>query len=320
MTHGQESSPVKAKGLQVVSADAHGKAPHRVPRRFDRLARLYGEAAVAHLHQARVIIIGLGGVGGFAAEALARSAVGHLTLVDFDEVCATNANRQLQALASTVGLAKVELLAARLRDINPDAQVVARREFYEAANSEALLLSPWPGQTHYYDFVVDCIDSLKSKAHLLVTCHRLGLQVVSAMGAAGKTDPTRVRIADLGDTDVCPMAQQLRKSLRQKHGLPKGRGMLGITAVYSDEERHWPRQLTTLSNDCDCTSHHPRHSQEGRAMIEGSAMFVTGAFGLACASHIVNTWVGDLPSHAAPAPVPARRVKAMTSAEQEPTR
>ncbi|MBI5507514.1 MAG: tRNA threonylcarbamoyladenosine dehydratase [Deltaproteobacteria bacterium] len=307
-THGDERSG----RLGIIDADLPAETPFRLQRRFDRLARLYGQPAVERLLAARVVVFGLGGVGGFAAEALARSAIGHLMLVDFDEVCITNSNRQLQALASTVGKSKAALLCERLRQVNPQAKIEAQAAFFEPETSEALLAAPWPGPSPHYDFVVDCIDNLRSKAHLLVCCQRQGIPVVSAMGAAGKTDPTRIRIKDLGETDICRLAQQLRKSLRQKHGLPKGRGALGITAVYSDEERRWPRRLPYDGDAgfrCLCPNKHPKHNCEQRALIDGTAGFVTGAFGLACAAHVVNTLVGDLPGQAPPAPKPAKRVR-----------
>jgi len=286
-------------------------SPHGLARRFDRLGRLYGEAAVQRLTEARVIVFGLGGVGGFAAEALTRSAVGHLMLVDFDEVCITNTNRQLQALADTVGQSKAMLLGERLRLINPDARIEVCQTFYDAAHSDALLTPPWPGLGSSYDFVVDCIDNLKSKAHLLATCFAQHLPVVSSMGAGGKVDPTKIRVADLGKTEVCRLAHQLRKCLRQKHGLPRGRDPMGIAAVYSEEQRRWPRSLSYDGNGgfcCSCPQKHPEHNCDERALIDGTAVFVTGAFGLACAAYVVNTLVGDLPLQApAEPPRPPRK-------------
>ena len=206
---------------------------YRLHRRFDRLGRLYGDGAVERLMGARVLVLGLGGVGSFAAEALARSAVGHLMLVDFDDVCVTNSNRQLQALKGNIGHSKAILLRDRLRLINPQATIDCQQTFYNAARSDAILASPW-GQN--YDFVVDCIDNLTAKAHLLATCLQRKLPVVSSMGAAGKQDPTKIRVADLSRTFTCPMAREMRGVLRKKHAFPKT-GPMGIAAVYSDEPR-----------------------------------------------------------------------------------
>ena len=311
-THSRHPAAGGRGRLPIVDSALEGETPFRLQRRFDRLGRLYGEAAIERLMHARVVVFGLGGVGGFAAEALARSAIGHLMLVDFDEVCITNTNRQLQALADTVGKSKAVLLRQRLRLINPQAQVDASELFYDADTSDALLTSPWPGPTPTYDFVVDCIDNLKSKAHLLATCQRRSIPVVSSMGAGGKIDPTRIRIADLGQTDVCRLAHQLRKNLRQKHGLPHGREPMGIAAVYSEEKRLWPRRLSydgEAGFRCLCPQKHPRHNCEERALIDGTTVFVTGAFGLACAAHVVNTLVGDLPETAPPEPPRPPRVR-----------
>ena len=295
--------------LPIVSAPAEGETRYVLHRRFDRLGRLYGDGAVERLMSARVVVFGLGGVGGFAAEALARSAVGRLMLVDFDDVCITNTNRQLQALATTIGKSKAHLLAERLRAVNPQGKVEASVEFYDAEHSEALLTSPWPGPTPSFDFVVDCIDNLTAKAHLLATCRRLGIPVVSSMGAGGKTDPTRVRLADLARTDVCRLAQQLRKMLRQKHAFPREGKRMGVMAVYSDEPRRWPRELTYDGGQgfrCVCPKRDPRHNCNQRNLIDGTAAFVTGAFGLACAAHVVNTLVDEIAQGSAPAE-PRRR-------------
>src|SRR6185312_1419181 len=158
-----------SSALPVLDAGAEENA-YRLHRRFDRLGRLYGDGAVERLMAAKVLVVGLGGVGSFAAEGLARSAVGHLTLVDFDTVCVTNTNRQLQAMKGTIGHAKAVLLAERLRMINPQAEIVAHELFYNAERSDQLLTSPFGGT---YDFVVDCIDNMTAKAHLLARCRDL---------------------------------------------------------------------------------------------------------------------------------------------------
>lgn len=284
---------------------------YRLHRRFDRLGRLYGDGAVGKLMATRVVVIGLGGVGSFAAEALARSAVGHVLLVDFDDVCVTNSNRQLQALAGNVGKPKAWVLRDRLRLINPQATIEAKRAFYNAERADELLQVPseWGGGP--WDFVVDCIDNLTAKAHLIATCKARGIPVASSMGAAGKLDPTRLRIADLANTYVDPLARELRKILRTKHGFPKS-GPMGVHAVYSDERRAWPKALTYDGGKgfvCACPSgdevvqdvRENNHACDERNLIDGTAVFVTGAFGLACASVVVNTLTAALRAGAAPA-------------------
>jgi tRNA A37 threonylcarbamoyladenosine dehydratase len=284
-----------------VAAEAPEETRYRLHRRFDRLGRLYGDGAVERLMGARVVIFGLGGVGSFAAEALARSAIGHLFLVDFDDVCVTNTNRQLQALRGNIGKPKCDILRDRLRAVNPQARIEAERVFYNAERSERLLTPPWG--TGPYDFVVDCIDNMTAKAHLLATCWQRQIPVVASMGAAGKRDPTRLRIADLAQTTVCPLAKDLRKLLRRKHGLPRS-GTLGITAVYSTEPRSWPRELSYDGGQgfkCVCPNRSDEHGCDSRSLIDGTSVAVTGAFGLAAASHVINALVGDLPQGEPPA-------------------
>ncbi len=201
----------------------------RLHRRFDRVARLLGEDAVARLHRARVVIFGVGGVGSFAAEALARTGVGDLTLVDFDLICVTNTNRQMHALRGNIGRPKAEVMAERLRLVHPGARVEARVAFYEADVADAML-TPTP------DYVVDAIDNLTAKAHLVATCRREGIPVVSVMGAAARLDPTRVRVDDLARTHSDPMAHHLREILRKKHQWRfDARAPTGVACVFSDE-------------------------------------------------------------------------------------
>jgi tRNA threonylcarbamoyladenosine dehydratase len=255
----------------LVDNDAE-ETPYRLHRRFDRLGRLLGDGAVSALMSKRVLVVGLGGVGGFAAEAIARSAVGHVMLVDFDDVCVTNTNRQLQAVQGAIGKPKAWLLRDRLRTINPQAKIEATRAFYNAARSEQLLTSPWGDGR--YDFVVDAIDNLTAKAHLITACKARGIPVVSSMGAAGKMDPTRLKIADLADTYVDPLAREMRSILRKKHGFPT-KGKMGVTAVYSDERRTWPKELTYDHGEgfkCVCPTKSDEHGCDTRALIDGTVV------------------------------------------------
>lgn len=243
-------------------------------RRFERLTRLFGEAALERLVASRVVVFGIGGVGSFAAEALVRSAIGQVILVDFDLVAESNINRQLPALADTVGQPKAEVLTARLRAVNPEADIRASICRYDAEHSDELLAGP-------YDAVVDCIDNMTAKAHLLATCRARRLAVFASMGAGGRRDPTRVRVADLSETTVCRLAKDLRKILRRKHGFPE-RERFGIPAVYSVEQRSWPREVTA-----------GREESTERNLIDGTAGFVTGTFGLTVASVVVGHLLGD---------------------------
>ncbi len=281
--------PMIDPGSPSLEAGPTDRAP-RTHRRWDRAARLFTEPGLHRLMGARVLVIGVGGVGSFAAEALARSAVGELVLIDFDDVCVTNANRQLHALRGNIGKPKVEVMAERLRRVNPAATVTAVPRFYSAEASEALL----DGQV---DYVIDAIDNLTAKAHLLATCLRRGVPVVSSMGAAARMDPTLIRVADLADTRRDPFARALRKILRREHGLAVEPGQpIGVDAVYSEET---PREPAALSYDdgqgfvCVCPNKdNGLHTCDARNRIDGSAAFVTGAFGLAAASVAVRALSG----------------------------
>lgn len=266
-------------------------AGFKLHRRFDRAARLLGEPAMERLANATVLVVGCGGVGSFAAEALARTAVGRIVLVDFDLVCVTNSNRQLHAMKGTIGQPKVEVMAERLRRIHPTGRVETRLEFYEEATSDALL-SEAP------DYVIDAIDNLTAKAHLIATCRRRGVPLVSTMGAAARLDPTRVRVDDLARTHHDPMAHHLREVLRKKHGWQfKPSRPTGVAAVFSDEK---PVAPTAPGYDADEGFHcvcpqgeNEHHSCEKRARIDGSAAWVTGTFGLVAASVAVRELRGE---------------------------
>lgn len=265
---------------------------YKVHRRFDRAARLLGEPAMERLAASRVMVVGMGGVGSFAAEALARTAVGHVALVDFDLVCVTNANRQLHALRGNIGKPKVEVMAERLRLIHPTGEFEPVVEFYDAENSERLLSGG-------FDYVVDAIDNLTAKAHLIAACRRMGVPLVSAMGAAGRLDPTRVKVDDLARTHHDPFAHHLREILRKKHGwVFKASRPTGVAAVFSDEPSTAPSELTydqaTGGFHCVCPqSDNGMHTCEKRARIDGSAAWVTGTFGLVAASVAVRELRGE---------------------------
>lgn len=246
--------------------------------RFDALARLYGRAGLARLAGARVLIVGIGGVGSWVAEALARSGVGHLTLVDMDEVCVTNVNRQVHAVTETVGRAKTGAMAERIRGISPGCVVEESFCFFGEGTAEALLGREW-------EVVVDAIDSIPHKCLLLAECVRRGLEVVTVGGAGGRRDPSRVQVVDLTRTFEDPLLQRVRKKLRQKHGFPRNtRKKWGIPAVFSPEAAVYPQQDGSVcavreegvNLRLDCASGY------------GTAAFVTGAFGFAAAAAAVD--------------------------------
>lgn len=263
---------------------SHPAAP--VPRRFERNARLFGPAAVERLARAHVVVFGLGGVGSWAAEGLARAGIGRLTLVDFDRVCLTNVNRQLPATEPTVGDYKAEVVAERLRQINPDARVDASHEFYRAETAEQLL--PAAG----VDFVVDAVDNVKAKLHLLARCLELKVPVVSSMGAGGRLDPERVRVTDLYESHTDQFAKDVRKFLRIKHGIPATQQPTGILAVWSTERPRDPVDVETEACPPGCGCESPNHFHDKRRQVNGTAAFVTSVFGMLAAGTVVRRIAG----------------------------
>lgn len=257
--------------------------PERVHRRWDRLIRLVGNAGIRRLLNSHVTIIGLGGVGSYAAEALARSAVGRLTLVDFDDVCLTNVNRQLQAFPATVGQSKAQLLAERVRAIHPEAWVDPVQAFYDASTSDALL-TPRP------DFVIDAIDNVTSKVLLLETCLKRNIPVISITGAGARMDPTQIRVDDLSRTKVDPLARVLRKELARRGFAAEGD--MGLPVVFSEEEVRAPEVPEwDVDKGFQCICPHRAdspHACEKRRVIYGTATFMTAAFAMAAVSVVVR--------------------------------
>lgn len=259
----------------------------RLHRRWDRAGRLLGEGSMKTLAESHIAVFGLGGVGSFTAEALARTGFGKLTLVDFDRVCGTNTNRQLHCMKGTYGEYKSDLMAERCSLISPETTVVGRRAFYRDRTSERLL-------AERPDFVVDAIDNITAKVHLLMTCLEQGIPVVSCMGAAGKLDPTKIEVADITATHTDPLARAVRKILREK-GVSLDEP-LGIPTVFSTEPRHEPQSLSydgTSGFMCICpTKGNNLHGCESRNLIEGTVSWVTGSFGLTAASVVVRQLTG----------------------------
>ncbi len=271
--------------LQPPPAAPVSTRPFKLHRRFDRTARLLGDSAMERLARAHVLVVGVGGVGSFAVEGLVRSGIGRLTLMDFDKVCVTNTNRQLHATVSGVGKPKAELLAARARSINPDADVTAVVDFYREELADPVFSQP-------FDFVVDAIDNVKAKLNLLHQCVTRGIPVVSSMGAAGRVDPTVIRVSDLCETHMDPFAKDIRKLMKRKYGLETQRPT-GITVVYSIEPRRTPVELAYDHESdgfmCVCPGgENDFHSCEKRNQIDGSAAFVTAAFGMNAAGVVVR--------------------------------
>jgi tRNA A37 threonylcarbamoyladenosine dehydratase len=246
--------------------------------RFGGLGRLYGAAALPRLHAAHVAVVGVGGVGSWVVEGLARSGVGALTLVDLDDVCVTNTNRQLHALTGAVGRPKVAVLAERVRAINPECRVTEAVEFFTAQSAERLLATR-------YDWLVDAIDGMSNKALLIASCVTAQQPLLTVGGAGGRRDATRIRVGDLGESQGDDLLRLVRKKLRRDHGFARGEGnTYGIPCVYSNEKPVYPWADGTCATEPEPGSSLKLDCASGF----GTGVFVTGAFGFAAAGEIVR--------------------------------
>jgi len=245
-------------------------------RRFGGIARLYGERALERFRAAHVCVIGVGGVGSWVVEALARSAVGHLTLIDLDNVAESNINRQIQALSSTVGMAKIEALKQRIAQINPFCQVTLVEDFIDVENIPAMIADK------NFDYVVDAIDSVKPKAALIAWCSANNMPLVVVGGAGGQIDPTKVEIRDLARTEQEPLLKKVRKILRAQYGFSRGeKQKYHIDAVFSMEPLRYP----DAGDACDVD---PNSITGLNCAGFGSSMVVTATFGMVTAGQVLR--------------------------------
>ena len=233
-----------------------------ISAQHSRTAALIGNEGLSRLQNARVAVFGIGGVGGHLAEALARAGVGHIHLIDRDVVSLSNINRQAVALHSTVGRPKAEVMAERIRDINPDCHVTDSVCFYLPENAGEFDLSS-------YDFVADCVDTVSAKLELAGRCEEANTPIIAAMGAGNKMDATAFEVADLSKTSVCPLARIMRKELKK-------RGINHLKVVYSQEEALTP------------TGWEEEAAAIGKRQIPGSVSFVPGAAGLILAGEVIK--------------------------------
>ena len=247
-------------------------------QRFGGIARLYGARGLERLLAAHVCVIGVGGVGSWSVEALARSGVGALTLIDLDDVCITNVNRQLPAFDGQIGRPKIDVLAERVSLIHPVCRVERVSEFFTAASAERLL-------EPRFDFVIDATDKLTNKCLIITGCRERGVPVLTMGGAGGKRDCTRVRVADLSHTEHDELLRQVRRKLRREMGFPRGLGeAFGIPCVYSPEMPMYPWRDGTCSAEQEPGSSLALDCASGF----GAATFVTGTFGFAAAGEVVR--------------------------------
>jgi len=242
---------------------------------FSRTQLLIGADAIKKLSESRVAVFGIGGVGGYVCEALVRSGVGHFDLIDDDKVCLTNLNRQILATRKTVGKYKAEVMAERILEINPDADIRIHRCFFLPENADDFPFDE-------YDYVIDAVDTVTAKLELIMRCKEKNVPVISAMGAGNKLDAGRMKIADIYETSVCPLARVMRHELRK-------RGVKKLKVVYSDEQPIRPLEDMSIScrSHCICPPG-AQHKCTERRDIPGSTAFVPAVAGLLIAGEVVK--------------------------------
>ncbi|HYD82004.1 MAG TPA: tRNA threonylcarbamoyladenosine dehydratase [Paucimonas sp.] len=276
-------------------------------RRFGGIARLYGAAALARFRDAHVCVIGVGGVGSWAVEALARSAIGSITMIDLDNVAESNVNRQLHALTDTLGMAKVSALRRRIAQINPYCQVTEIEDFVTPDNLDDMI------GKRGYDYVIDATDNVAAKVALIVYCRARGIPLIVVGSAGGQIDPTRIEVRDLTRTEQEPLLKKVRRRLRQLHGFPRGaKNKFGIDAVFSTEPLRYPGAVDAAAVDAAAVDTAAVDTEapemcaidaDGSAGITGlncagfgSAMVVTASFGMVAAAHVLRLLAAENPS------------------------
>lgn len=247
-------------------------------RRFGGIGRLYGEAVLERFSSARICVIGIGGVGSWAAEALARSAIGEIALIDLDNVAESNVNRQIHALDGEFGRPKVDVMAERIRAINPVCSVHSVEEFIEEDNLNRLI-------DYRPDYVVDCIDAYRTKAALIAHCRRGKIPIITVGGAGGQVDPLKIALADLSRSEQDPLLSKTRKLLRKAYGFSRNiKRRFSVPCVYSREHQRKPEGEQGI---CD-----PDSQEAGITGLNcagfGSSVSVTATFGLVAVSHVLG--------------------------------
>ncbi|MBQ3969657.1 MAG: tRNA threonylcarbamoyladenosine dehydratase [Clostridia bacterium] len=239
---------------------------------FTRTELIYGRDGIEKLSRSRVAVFGIGGVGGHACEALARSGIGHIDLIDDDRVCLSNINRQIIALHSTVGKYKVDAMESRLLDINPDIKITKHNVFFTPENADSFDFSE-------FDYVIDAIDTISGKIALVMKADENGVNIISSMGAGNKTNPSLFEVSDIYKTSVCPLARVMRNELRK-------RNIKRLKVVYSKEQPLTPKAYMTASQDTLKTDRSPKGSYVKQA--PGSTAFVPSVAGLIIAGEVIN--------------------------------
>ncbi len=259
-------------------------------QRFGGTARLYGQQALSLFSQSHICVIGIGGVGSWVAEALVRTGIGAVTLIDMDDVCVTNTNRQVHALRQNVGQPKTEVMAERLLAINPECRVTCIDDFVTPENVPEMLSQP-------FDYVIDAIDSIRPKAALLAYCRRFKIPVITIGGAGGQIDPTQIQVTDLAKTIQDPLAAKLRERLKQSFNVVKNsKGKLGIECVFSTEMLVYPQADGSV-----CAS---KSTAEGSKRMDcasgfGASTMVTATFGFVAVAHVLKKMLAKAARQAA---------------------
>lgn len=263
---------IKSVGFKVFTEE-------NMLNQFSRTELLFGKEAMQKLASARVAVFGIGGVGGFTVEALARSGVGAIDLIDDDKVCLTNINRQIIALRSTVGKYKVDVAKERLKGINPDIKINTYKTFYTPETADLFDFTQ-------YDYVVDAIDTVTGKIELAVNAQKSGTPIISSMGAGNKLNPEKFEVADIYETSVCPLARVMRREL-------KSRGIKRLKVVYSKEKALTPIDDMAISckENCICPPGTQRKCT-ARRQVPGSTAFVPSVAGLIIAGEVIKDITG----------------------------
>lgn len=247
--------------------------------RFGGIVRVYGQLPTQILLNSHVCVVGIGGVGSWVAEALARSAIGHITVIDLDEVCTTNINRQIHALNSTVGQSKVNLIKARIEDINPNCEVCKIEDFVTPKNVHEYL-------TEKFDYVIDATDSIKAKSSIIVHCKRNKIPILTVGGAGGQIDPTQIKVADLTKTIQDPLAAKLKNVLRKDFGFSQNpKRKFNVDCVFSTEPLRYPQPDGSASTK--------KRLVDGSVKLDcnngfGAAVTVTATFGFIAAARVIE--------------------------------
>jgi tRNA threonylcarbamoyladenosine dehydratase len=263
--------------------------------RFGGIARLYGQQSLLTLQQAHFCVVGIGGVGSWAAEALARNGIGNITLIDLDDICTTNINRQIHALTSTIGLSKVDVMSERIKAINPECNVTCIEDFVTLENLAELFTSTTNTKTTTkFSYVIDAIDSVKIKAAMIAYCKRYKLPIITIGGAGGQSDPSKIQICDLSKTYQDPLLAKVKNQLRREYNFPRAdlskasKRKFAVEAVFSTEQLSYP---TSAGDVC-----HAKQTENGAMRLDcsggfGATTHVTASFAFFAVAHSIKKYL-----------------------------